>query len=159
MVGHEQCRHPRLSHPQAHPVTGHPGLGDLEEGLSDAVAVPDADLVVRQAVDGEVLTELAGTQVVAPQLFRPEAVRVELVHQHRPLLTAVPAQISLPVPVDVQPSHHPRPGNRVLVDAGVNGPAMPGNVFRHPDIHCCQRGHHATSPVAASPAAVAGKRL
>src|SRR5205814_2089043 len=68
-VSDQQSRHPGLVHPQAHPVTGHPRLGDLEQRTADAVPVADAHLLVGQPFDGEVLAELAVLEVVAPERF------------------------------------------------------------------------------------------
>ena len=48
-VGHQQRGHPRLVQTHAHPVAGHPWLRDLEHRVADAIAIADADLVVRQA--------------------------------------------------------------------------------------------------------------
>ena len=59
VVADQQRGQLRLAEPQANPVAGHPGLGDLELGLPDPVPVADAHLVVGQAVDSEVLAELA----------------------------------------------------------------------------------------------------
>lgn len=145
VVCHQQCRHPRLAHPQADSVAGHPRLGDLEERVADAVAVTDTDLVVRQAVDGEILPELTWLEIVAAEFASPETVGIGLVHEYCPLLASVTAQIALAVAVDVQPPHHPRPGHRPLVDAGVHGLAVPGDILRHPHAQGSQCGHPATS--------------
>ena len=58
-VGHEERSHARLVHPDPDPVTRDPRLGDLEERRPDAVPVADADLVVAEPLDREVLAELA----------------------------------------------------------------------------------------------------
>jgi hypothetical protein len=61
-----------------------------------------------QAAHGEVLPELAIGEVVAAQLLLPVPVRLDLVHEHRPVLPAVPRPIGLPITVDVQPPHQAR---------------------------------------------------
>ena len=99
--------------------------------LADPVAVADADHVVGQALDGEVLPELPGDEVVAPQLALPVAVGIELVDEHRAHLAAVPAQIALAIAVDVQAAHHPRPVDRVLPHRRVHRAALPHHVPRH----------------------------
>ena len=66
MVGDEQRRHGGLVHADADAVTGDARLGDLEQRVADPVAVADADLVVGQALDGEVLAELAGGESSRP---------------------------------------------------------------------------------------------
>src|SRR5262249_4333428 len=67
-----------LAQPQAHPVAGHPRLGDLELGLADAVPVADAHLVVRETVNGEVLPELAVAEVIPAEVSLPVLVRLDL---------------------------------------------------------------------------------
>src|SRR6266536_5599047 len=93
----EQRRDSGIVHADADPVTRDAGLSDLEIRVADPVAVSDADLVVAETLDGEVLTELAVHEVVAPELPLPVAIRVELVHEDRALLAAVPGQVALPV--------------------------------------------------------------
>src|ERR1700753_3883705 len=105
--------------PTPAPVAGDPRLGDLELRLADPVAVPDADLVVGQAVHGEVLAELAEGEVVPLQIALPVVVGLDLVDEHRAHLTAVPAPVPLAVTIDVQPPDHPRPRYRPLPDPGV----------------------------------------
>ena len=59
VVADQQRGQVRLAEAQPDPVAGDPGLGDLELRLPDPVPVPDAHLVVGQAVNGQVLPELA----------------------------------------------------------------------------------------------------
>ena len=56
-------------------------MRDLEGGGADLVAVTDADLVVAQPLDGEVLTELAVLEVLASQMLGPMSVGVQLVDE------------------------------------------------------------------------------
>ena len=58
-VRHEERGHARLVHPDPDPVARDPRLGDLEERRADAIPVADADLVVAEPLDREVLAELA----------------------------------------------------------------------------------------------------
>ena len=102
----------RLAEPHADPVAGDAGLGNLELGLADAVPVADADLVIGQAVDGEVLPEVAVAQVVAPEVLPPVLIGLDLVDEHGPLLAAVALRVALAVAVDVEAADHPRPGYR-----------------------------------------------
>ena len=143
MVGDEQCGHLRLVEPHAHPVAGGSRLGHLELGVADAVPVTDAHLVVGQPVDGEVLAEDAAGQVRATQVLTPVLVGLGLVDHHGALLAAVPGQIALPVAVQIQPAGHDRAGHRLLPDAGVDDPAVPGDVAGKADVHRQQRRHAA----------------
>ena len=79
-------------------------MGHLEDRAADLVAVADAHLVVAESLHGEVLAELSVDEVVSAQLALPVAVRVDLVDEHRTLLTAMPGQIALAIAVDVEPA-------------------------------------------------------
>ena len=48
-------------------------------------------------------------ETLSSELTPPVAVPAELVDKDRSLLAAMSGQVSLTVPVDVQPTHHPRP--------------------------------------------------
>ncbi len=134
-----------LAQAQADPVAGNPRLGDLELCIADLVPVADAHLAVGQPVDREILPEVAVAEIIAPEVLLPVPVGIDLVDQHRPLLTAVAVQVALAVPVDIQPPHHPRSCHRVLPDAGADGPALPGHVLRHADVDRHQHRHGITS--------------
>lgn len=60
MLRHQQRGHLRFFETQPHPVARDPWLLDFEKRLSDELAVSDANLVVCQAVHGEVLAEGPG---------------------------------------------------------------------------------------------------
>jgi hypothetical protein len=134
-MGDQQRRDLRVVHPDAHAVAGDPRLGHLEQRLPDPVAVADARLVVGQAVDGEVLPELAIGEIITAQLLLPVPVGLDLVHEHRPVLPAVSGQVTLPVAVDVQPPHHPRASGRLLPNRRSYNPAVPGHVLRQAHVH------------------------
>src|SRR6185312_1571313 len=148
VVGDEQRRHARLAEPHADAEAGDPRLGDLELGVADAVAVADADLVVAEPLDGEVLAELAELEVVPVEVLLPVPVRLDLVDEHRALLAAVPVEVALAVAVDVQPAHHPRPVDLLLPDPGVHGVALPADVLRQADVDR-QQPRHRTAPLPA----------
>jgi hypothetical protein len=139
VVADQQRGHLRLTQPQADPVAGDPRLSDLELGLADAVAVADADLVVGQPVDGEVLAEVAVAEVVPAEVLLPVPVRVELVDQHRALLAAAPGQVALAVAVDVEAADHGRAVHWLLPHPGVDRLALPVHVLGQADVHRHQR--------------------
>jgi len=141
VVGHDQCGHPRFGQAQPEAVAGDARLGDLELGVTDAVAVADAHLVVGQPVDGEVLAEDPPAQVRPLELFVPVLVRLGLVDHDRPLLAAVPVQVALPVAVEVQAARHHRSAHRLFPDAGVHRPPVPRDVARQADVHRQELGH------------------
>ena len=125
----------RLAESHADPEAGHARLTDLELRLADAVAVADADSIVFQPVDGEVLPEDPPPQVGAAQVVTPVLVGLGLVDHDRALLATVPAEVALPVAVDVQPPHDARPFDRALPGPGVDGAAVPVDILREADVH------------------------
>ena len=145
VMGNQQRRHTRIIHPDAHPVAGNPWLGHLEHRLANAVAITDAHLVIGQAVDCEVLPELPVLEVIAVQLLLPVPVGRHLVHEHRPVLPAMPRQVALAVAVDVQPPHHPRSPGRPLPHRRAHRPAAPGHIPRQADVHRQQGASTRTS--------------
>ena len=142
-MAHQQRGQLGLAQSHADPVAGDAGLGNLELRLADAVPVADADLVIGQAVDGQVLTELAVGQVVAPEVPPPVLIGLDLVDEHGPLLATVALRVALAVAVDVKTAHHLRPGHRLLPDPRVNGLALPRHVLGHPDVDRQQHRHPA----------------
>src|SRR4051794_2554182 len=70
-VRDEQRRNARVVHANADAVTRDARLADLEDCGSDLKAVPDADRVVGEALDGEVLGELTMHEVAAAKLALP----------------------------------------------------------------------------------------
>ncbi len=113
VMGDKKIRHLRLAEAHSDAEAGHPWLGDLELGITDAIAIPDADLVVAEAGDREVLPEHAWRKVVAPEVASPVVVRLGLVDHDRAIFSAVAGEIALAIAVDVQPAHHhrvPAPG-------------------------------------------------
>ena len=133
-VRDEQGRNARIVHPDPDAVTGDAGLGDLEDGGADPITVADADLVIGQPLDGEVLAELSIDEVVSSKLAFPVAIGVDLVDEDGALLATVPAEVALPVAVDVELAHPAGAGDRVLEHAGEDRLPLPGNVLRHADV-------------------------
>ena len=98
--------------------------------------------VVGQAVDREILAELAISEVVAAKLSLPIAVRIDLIDKDRAMLAAMPLQIALTIPVDVEPPHHSTALHRRFPDCGMDGFALPRDVAREPNINRKQARHH-----------------
>jgi hypothetical protein len=58
VLGHEQYRDPRIPHADSDPIARDAGLRHLEGRTPDSVTIANADLIVGQPFDGEVLAEL-----------------------------------------------------------------------------------------------------
>jgi hypothetical protein len=149
-VRDEQRRNPRVVHADPDAVAGDPRLRDLEDRTADLVVVADADLVVAGSVDGEVLAELAGREVVAAELAFPVAVRIELVDEDCTLLAAMAGKVALAVSVDVQLAHPTRAGDGLLEHAREDRLPLPGDVLRHADVDGRQGAHRSRGRAHAS---------
>ena len=57
------------------------------------------------------------------------------------MLSSVSGEISLPVTINIQPSHHPPTLQRLLPDGGVNFLAAPFDVTRKTNVDGYQLGH------------------
>ena len=146
MLCDKKIRHFRLVEPKTNTKAGDPWLGDLEFGVPDAVAVADTHFGVGEAGNGEVLPEVARSQIVAIQIGLPEVVRLGLIHHDCALFPAVAAQVTLAVTVDVEPAHHDRALDGGLPNPGVDGFIAPLHVLGHAHIdrnkgaHCVSLG-------------------
>src|SRR5271166_6458747 len=69
------------------------------------------------------------------------AVRIDLINKDRAMLAAMPLQIALTIPVDVEPPHHSTALNRRFPDSGMDAFALPRDVAREPNIHRKQARH------------------
>ena len=134
VVGDEQGGNPRVVHPNPDPEARHSRLGDFEDCGADSVAIADADLLVAQALDREVLAELSVDEVVSAELAFPVAIRLDLVDEDCPVLAAVGFPIRLLVSVDVDLAHHPRAFDRVLPDGSTHRLSLPLDVTRLADV-------------------------
>ncbi len=74
----------------------------------------------------------------------PEVVGLTLVDEHGTNFAAVALEVALTVAVDVERAGHAWTVDGVLEDARVDGPALPGHVFRHTDVERLQACHCAT---------------
>jgi hypothetical protein len=138
VMRHDERRHLRLVHPDAEPVAGD---ARLEQRASDPITVADAHLCVGQAVDREILAELPVSEVVAAKLSLPIAVGINLINKYRAVLAAVPLQIALAIPVDVEPQRHSAALDRRFPDSGMDDFALPRDIAREANIDREQTRH------------------
>ena len=134
-AGCQQCRHPGLVHPNADAIAGHARLSDLEQCAADLITVADANGIVRQSFDREVLAELSVDEVGPLELVLPVAIRFDLVDEDGSLLTPVAGQVALTVSVQIQPADPTAATHRSLPDPGVYGTTLPRDVARKSDVH------------------------
>ncbi len=79
MLRDKQIGHLGFAQTHANPEARDARLGDLEFGAVDAVPVPNADLVIRESSDGEVLPEVPRFEIVSMQVRLPKVVRLHLI--------------------------------------------------------------------------------
>jgi len=137
----QQRGHVRLIHANAEPVAGDARLRHLEQGRADFVTIADADLGVGKARDGEIFAELTCDEVQPTEMVLPVTIGLVLVDIHGALFTAVTGGIALAVAIDVEPPYPAQTFDRRLPDAGMNRPALPGDVARQADIDGQQTCH------------------
>src|SRR6185295_1397628 len=127
--------HPRLVHADADAVAGHARLRHLEQRAPDPVAVVDADFVIRQAFDGEVLAELPESEVAPAQLPLPVAVAIDLVDEDGPMLTAVADEVALSIAIQIEPPRHSPPHDGALPHRRMDRLSLPSDIVRKTDVN------------------------
>ena len=105
-------------------------LGHLEKRVADSIAVADAHLGIRQALDRKIFPELSEGKITAAEMSFPVTIGVGLVHHYRAMLSSMSGKISLPVAHNVQPANHAPALHRLLPNAGVNGLPPPRDIAR-----------------------------
>ena len=102
VMRHEKGGHARLIHANAHPIAGYTGLRHLKQRATDAIAVSDADFIVEKTFDSEVFSELSKGEVGTTKLSFPIVVRIHLVDENRPVLSAVTGEVCLLIAIDIE---------------------------------------------------------
>ena len=143
-AGGEQRRHAPFVHANADAIAGDTRLRHLEQGAADPIPIADADGIVGQSFDREVLAELSVDEVGPLQLLLPVAVRLDLIDEDRALLAAVAGQVALPVAIEIQPADATATSHRILPDRGVHRAAPPRDVARESDVYREQSSHVAS---------------
>jgi hypothetical protein len=124
-----------IAHANAHAIARHPRLGHFEERPANPVAIADTNLIVGKADDSQIFAKLDELKVMSLKVGFPVSVRVELIHDHGAMLSAVPLQVALPVAIEVKAaSHHPA-RHRTLPDSSAHYFTLPIYVTRKTDVH------------------------
>jgi hypothetical protein len=103
--------------------------------LAYPVAIANAHLLVRQASDREILTELPVGEIAPAELALPVMIGADLIDKYSAVFAAMPSQVALPVAIDIEPPDHAGALDRVFPYAGVDCPALPGHILRHAHIY------------------------
>src|ERR1700722_10139717 len=129
-AGCQQCRHPRLVHPNSDAITGNARLSDLEQCTADLITITYARDIVGQSFDREVLAELSVDEVGPVQLLLPVVIGFDLIYEDGTLLTPMPGKITLTVSFQIHPPDATTAMHRILPYPGVHSSAFPLNVAR-----------------------------
>jgi hypothetical protein len=113
---YEQRRHTSLVHADADAVARHAWLRYFKFSATDAVSITDADFVVSESIDGEVLPELAESKITSAQELFPVMIRIDLVDKNGALLPAMTGEVGLRIAIDIEFAHHSPSRNRRLPD-------------------------------------------
>src|SRR2546430_17436193 len=70
--------------------------------VTNAVAIANADLVIKKSLDGEIFSELAESKIAAAQKALPIMVRVHLVDDYVAVVPSVARQIGLRMTIDIE---------------------------------------------------------
>ena len=110
-------------------------MSDLEQRAADLEAVADADGIVGQSFDGEVLAELSVDEIGSLELLLPMMIRLDLVDEDGTLLAPVAGQVALTISLQIQPSDSASARHRILPDPGVHRTTPPLDVAWKTDVH------------------------
>jgi hypothetical protein len=131
----QQGRHPRLIGPNANSIACHTRLRDLEQDAADFKAIADANGIVRQSFNGEVLSKLPVGEVGPTQLLRPVTVGFDLVDEDSSLLPPVAAKIGLTIAIQIQSPNPAATVDRTFPDRGSHRSALPQDIARKAYVH------------------------
>jgi hypothetical protein len=131
----QQRRHPWLVGPDTDSIARDPGLTHFEHRGSDAISIADADLVVGEALDREVLTELSIAEIVAVKELAPVPVRLDLVDEHSPVDATMPLHVALAVTVHIESSNHTTIDDGILPNPSADKSPLPLDVTRLTNVH------------------------
>src|SRR5262249_26136657 len=124
----QQRGHLWLVHADAHAVTSYARLCHFKQSAANPITVADAHLVVGQAVDREVLSELSIGEIVSTEFALPIMIGVDLIDEDGAVLTAVPSQVPLAVAIDIESPDHAPALNGCLPNGGVDGLPSPRDI-------------------------------
>src|SRR5579863_3383160 len=113
---YEQGCHPRFIHANADSVAGDARLSHFKDRITNAIAIANADLAIREFLNGEVFSELAEYEVFAPKKAFPVVVGIHLINKNGAMLPAVSGEIGLRITIDIELAHHSPSRNRSFPD-------------------------------------------
>src|SRR5579862_6513035 len=132
---HEQSRHPRFIHANADAVAGHTRLRHFKNCVTNAVAIPNADLVIGKPFNSEVFSELAEDEIFASKQTFPVLIGASLINKNGALLPTMTSQIALRIAIDIERPHHSSPLDWTFPNRGADNFPVPCHVAWKTDIY------------------------
>jgi hypothetical protein len=123
-----------ITHSNSETITGDTRLRHFKDRRADLVSVPNADFIVGETFNGEILAELSVLEVVAAEFPLPIPIGVDLINHDGTLFTAVACEIALAVAVQIEPSSKHAPGDREFPDSRADCLALPRDFTWNSDI-------------------------
>ena len=131
----DQGWHARFVHANAEAVASYSRLGHFKYGVTNAVAIADADFVIEKSLNGEVFSELAEDEVLTSEKVFPVVIGIHLINKNGALLPAMTGEIALAVADNVELARHLPARNGTFPDRGADGLTVPRHVARKADIY------------------------
>ena len=141
LMRYQKRSHLRVVHPYSDPIAGDARLRYFKQRAADPVAISDADLVIANTIDGQVLAELPILEVVTLKVRLPVAIGVELIDHHSTVLSAVAREIALSVTIKIKTARHHPARYWPLPDSCVDYLALPFDIDRKADVHRDKQAH------------------
>jgi hypothetical protein len=127
--------HLRIIHSNSEPVAGDAGLCHLKDCIADSVPVSNADLTIRQTVNGEILSKLSVLEIVPAEFALPIPIRVELIDHHGTLFAPMALEIPLAIAIQIQSASNDTVRYGLLPNCGADQLALPFEFTRKADIY------------------------
>jgi hypothetical protein len=131
----EQCWHPSFIHANANAVTRYAWLRHFKFSTTYAVAIANADLVIRKSLHREVFSELAEDKVFPTEKLLPVVIGIRLINKNGTLLTTMTREIALRIAIDIELAHHVPSRNWTFPDRGTDSLTVPCDVAWKTDIY------------------------
>lgn len=107
----------------------------FKDRSADPVSVPNANFIVGETFNGEILSKLSVLEVISAEFALPIPVGFELINHNGTMFTAVAFEIALAVAVQIEPSGKDAPGDRAFPDRGADDFALPRNLTWQADVN------------------------
>ena len=130
----KQGRHLGIVHANSEAIAGDAGLRHFKDRSADPVSVPNANLIVGETFDGEILSKLSVLEVISAEFALPIAVGFELINHDGTMFAAVACEIGLAIAVQIEPSSKDPPGDRAFPDRGADDFALPRDLAGRPTL-------------------------